>query len=216
MKILGSSNKDEVYLAWLQSELYSKRDSLSPDLIKIIDTPDLSNEDENSLRESILLNDFGRKAILDDFPLDVVWHKVELESVDIGNVHILPVYDWFLDTDRTFKLENTIKHLKSGRKAKPPYAPFPRDHLKAVQDIIQDGSEIKDIIFIASNITSPLTIIEGAHRSCALVRMNKFTGTIGYLGLSPNISSSKWSIEAVNVPNWIKEYQHFAELGILS
>lgn len=43
MRILVPSTKNKVYLAWLRSELYRTRDSLTQEEIQIIEKPDLDN-----------------------------------------------------------------------------------------------------------------------------------------------------------------------------
>lgn len=199
MRILNQSTKHHVNAAWLKSELYRMRDKLQPHEIALIERPNTDNPEDNSARE-FMLNDatkYGRSAIIDKLPIDLEWHEVQIEEKDIKSLYLIPVYDWFLDTGGTFRLDGTVKHLTSGRgHLVNVTAPQPVIHFEKVEAMSKDQVDTDSVVLITTNLEyGPYTVIDGTHRSSMLIRKNRLVGTKAFLGISNNLSQCIWSVE---------------------
>ena len=100
-----------MYAAWLKSELFRMKPDLTSEQIKLIEQADLDSPQENSERENLIFNVYGRSAILDKVPSSLDWFEGEIESDDLENIFILPVFDWYLDTGGTFELKIGRAHV---------------------------------------------------------------------------------------------------------
>ncbi len=218
MKVIKASHKKHVYSKWLQSELYRMKNKLSKEDIEIIEKPNLEDDVENRRRENLLFDKYGRSAILEKLPSEITWHEVAIEEEDIGKLYLIPVFDWFMDTGRTFKLENTVKHLSPNRGFN-----LAEDNKGAV--VHHDKAEIiaklqqknlDDIVMISTSLKDkPITIIDGTHRSAFLIRNNNLVGTKGFLGIASNLSDCLWSIERASMQNDLQELSQYAAIGML-
>ncbi len=197
MRIISDVSEDEVYQAWIKSEVLRTTDNLSSDEIAIIEHPIIGNEQQARTRKDILWNKLGRSAILNTLPQDVSWKKVALEEPDIEKIYIIPVYDWFLDTGKTFKLKDVPDNLSAHRghaiSQLPPISPT---HHEKIHAIINNGQIEGELVTITSSIeTGMQTLIDGTHRGSALLINRALRGVNAYIGVSPNMVSSRWSVE---------------------
>lgn len=208
MKIHGTTPKDKVYHAWLKSELYRMRSQLTSSEITAIETPDFDNNQQNLQRENLLLNTFGRSAIMNHIPSNIVWHEVSIEKCDVDNLYILAIWDWFLDTGKTYKLSQIPTHLSSSHGHRiSNFPPGAADHKTKIDAMSQSGiGNIQDIIMISSSQAGPFTIIDGTHRSSLLTINNNLIGTNAYLGIATDLSQCVWA------PEWINYQESIAEL----
>ena len=152
----------------------------------------------------------------------LAWLKSELYRIkelsqDELNIIYNPVYDWFLDTGRTFELKNIISHLAPNRG-------FNLDgginneviHFNQIEEISRDlKGNINDIILISSNISSgKFTIIDGTHRASVLMQRNSLTGTKIFIGTG-NMENCGWSVEKRNFNKAITEFNDYVREGKL-
>lgn len=217
MNIIDHADKNRVYETWLKSELYRINNKLSDEEIRIIENPDLENDEENRKREYILLYKYNRSAIIDKLPNVVNWYEVEIEESDVDNLFILPALDWFMDTGRTFKLKNTIANLSPYRGHK--LAHYPKmsitHHQKIKKMFFYPKDTFKDIIMISSSNNGPFTIIDGTHRSVVLLNENRLSNTKGFLGITDNLSQCFWSIERADIKKYILLLNQLADQRII-
>ncbi|OGE31831.1 hypothetical protein A2631_01745 [Candidatus Daviesbacteria bacterium RIFCSPHIGHO2_01_FULL_44_29] len=209
MKIVNTSTKDKVYEAWLKSEFYRMKDSLSPEQVDIIENPNLDNRSENEQRENLIFNIYGRKPIMDHVPTDITWHEVEIEEKDIENLYLLAIWDWFIDTGKTFKLSGVLKNLSSGHGHRiSNFPPGAADHKVKIDEMLKTpDTGVQDIIMISASETGPFTIIDGTHRSSFLTIKGGIPGTKAYLGIAPDLSKCVWA------PEWEGYQQNILELN---
>jgi len=202
MKALNITNENEMILSWLKSELYRMKHVLDEKEIRLVKKANLDNFHENQARKHLLLNKYGRSAILDKMPIFSTWQNAKIEERDKEKLYILPVFDWFLDTGRTFKVVDTTKHLSANRGHRlNNQPPTKKNHLKKITDMIHNPpKESGGITVVTTNINSGLfTIIEGVHRACALAKQNKLVGTNVFVGTSPDLFKCYWSIEKADI-----------------
>lgn len=218
MKTTHNVTKHVVYSTWLLSELYRVKSTLTDAEIAIIENPNLQNPNENIKRENLLYNTYGRSAILKTLPSDVAWHEVIIESDDVNKIYILPVFDWFMDTGKTFKLADTKDNLAPNRGY--DLGPLQKEGVTHYQQIEEMAAanrpQDNSIIMISSTTSSgPYTIIDGTHRATFLNRKNQLESTKGFLGVSSNLSTYIWSIERSNIQESLRELNQYAEAGML-
>lgn len=205
-------------MAWLKSELYRMRPNLTSEEVKIIEEPDLANVEQNKKREDILLHRYGRSAIIDKLPTQMDWFEVKIERADAEKFFILPVWDWFLDTGKTFKLEDIPISLSSRRGHKlPNYSQEAITHhyRKVTEMLLSPGSNLGELIMISSTKSGPFTIIDGTHSSATLLKNGKLQGTKGFLGIADDLSQCIWSIERADLGIHIATLNQWADQGII-
>lgn len=209
MKIINTSTKDKVYAAWLKSEFYRMKNNLSQEQTALIEKPNFDVQAENAERENLILNVYGRKPIMDHVPIGIIWHEVEVEKEDLENLYILAIWDWFLDTGRTFKLSGVVKNLSSGHGHRiPNFPPGAADHKVKIDEMLKvTDKNIQDIVLISSSKNGPFTIIDGTHRSSLLAIKGSLPGTKAYLGIATDLSKCAWA------PGWENYEQTLAELN---
>lgn len=209
------SNQNRVYLAWLKSELYRMRQSLTSEEIGLIERANLNNQAENLKREDLLLNKFGRVAILQHVPKSE-WHDVIIEENDLDRLYILAIWDWFVDTGRTFKLSEVPHNLTHHHGHRIANFPPAADHKKHIEEIAKSiNDEVRDIIMISSSKSGPFTIIDGTHTAGLLVMNDKLTGINGYLAIANDLSQCVWAPEWSGYDNNIKELNRLVNQGYL-
>lgn len=217
MKIINRVNKHHVYAKWLKSELYRVRTNLTSEDIALIENPRLQNENDNRKREEILLYKYGRIAILQYLPGNIIWHEVKIERNDIDKIYICPVFDWFMDTEQTFLLKKTKQYLAPNRGHRLPNVPqMTTTHYQKIEDMSALPQNYEDIVMISTHtINKPFTIIDGTHRATFLYRNNNLVGTKGYLGIAEDLSQCQWSIERTNIQIAIQELNDYVDAGMI-
>ncbi|QQG43411.1 MAG: hypothetical protein HYW45_00120 [Candidatus Daviesbacteria bacterium] len=209
MKIINTSTKDRMYTAWLKSEFYRMKDTLSQEQIGLIETPNFNDQAENEQRENLILNIYGRSPIMDHVPTAITWYEVEIEEKDLENLYLLAIWDWFIDTGRTFKLSGVSKNLSSGHGHRiSNFPPGAADHKIKIDEMLKVMNDnVQDIVMISSSKDGPFTIIDGTHRSSLLTIKGGLPGTKAYLGVASDLSKCVWA------PEWENYEQNLAELN---
>ncbi len=217
MKIFTISSKEKVYAAWLKSEFYRMKDKLNSEQITLIENPNFNSQIENEQRENLILNVYGRKPIMDHVPDELTWHEVEIEGKDLENLYILAIWDWFVDTGKTFKLSGVPKNLSSGHGHRVSnFPPGAADHKVKIDEMLKvPNSDIQDIIMISTSDKGPFTIIDGTHRSSLLAIKGNLPGTKAYLGISTDLSKCIWAPEWENYKQGLFELNRLVDGGYL-
>jgi hypothetical protein len=217
MRIICDVSEDEVYQAWIKSEVLRATDNISSEEIGIIEHPIIGNEQQAKTRKDILLNKLGRSAILNTLPQDVSWKKVALEEPDIEKIYIVPVYDWFLDTGKTFKLKDVPDNLSAHRgHAISQLSPISPTHHEKIHSMINNGQIEGELVMITSAIDTGMpTLIDGTHRGTALLIKGALQGVNTYIGISPNMVSSRWSVENPIFHKVKRDLNQWVEAGLL-
>jgi hypothetical protein len=217
MRIVNPTSKNHVHLAWLKSELYRMRSDLASDELSLIENPDLNNSEENLQREELILNKYGRSPIMETVPSQIQWHEVEIEDEDLENLYILAIWDWFIDTGKTYKLSQVPANLTSNHGHRiSNFPPGAADH-KTKIEAMMSAPEIntQDIILIASSENGPFTIIDGTHRSSLLALNGTISGTKAYLGIANDLSQCVWTPEWTNYEVSKTELSNAVDQGFL-
>lgn len=200
MQVLGSASRDQMVLEWLRSERFKPgAPAVSAGLL---DEPDLTDAAENRTRFDALYS--YRHPIISQVPSGVepVW--VSIEARDLPHLHIVPTFDWFLDTGGTFRLTDTARHLRPGRGYLSPTGRVAIEHHRKVMAKVAylagyDAAATGEvIILIARDIAGPYTIIDGTHRSTALYLSHLKTPNMPWKGMllaGARIAGCGWNVD---------------------
>ena len=202
MKILGPATRDGLILVWLRSEWDRVPPPRPPDR-RLVDDADLADWAQNATRAELLYRDRGK--ILGELPAEIspVW--VDIEKADLADLSIVPTFDWYLDTGRTFSLVDTPANLAHGRGFLSAQGPQPMDHLAKVEAIEPQLADYSNattdevLIMIAADQAGPYTIIDGTHRAAALYRGQLSEPNMPWRGIlvaDPAIARCVWHIES--------------------
>jgi hypothetical protein len=190
---------------------------LTEEEIRVIENPNLEIDEENSRRENLLFNTYGRSAILDKLPDKINWYKGSLEESDLDNLYILAIWDWFLDTGKTFRLSLIPSNLSSSHGHRVSNFPAgAADHKSKIEEMAQSMSgNFGDIVAIGSSKTGPYTIIDGTHRASLLTMSGGLIGTLVYLGVASDLSQCVWTPEWLNYKESLSELNRLVDEGHL-
>lgn len=199
---LGSSTRDELILVWLRSEWNGVRQP-RPAGRQLIDNPDLNDPAQNVTRTELLFRD--RQKILQELPYEMQPEWVNIEPADLPNLYVVPTFDWFLDTGRTYRLIDTTANLAPGRGFLTAQGRRPTEHLAKVDGLASrlanyDAATTDEVlILIAADGAGPFTIIDGTHRATALYRNYVAEPNMpwrGILVVDQAIAECLWHIES--------------------
>lgn len=200
MKILNTATEEVVYVAWLQSELYKHKVSLSETDIQIIENPDLDSPLENMRRKQVLYS--LKKPVMSELPESIRWYEVELHESDFPNLYT-PVQPskWSAVTGNTYQL-SAMKPYVEDAIADPDTlhtSAAPSAIKDRVQKIVTKGnhpaSQTDPLVIVSTSCLGPFTILDGTQRSAYLLSKGLLTGRSGYLGRSEEIVNFPLSIE---------------------
>lgn len=212
---------DELVLVWLRSEWERIPAPLPPDR-QLIDESDLNDPAQNAARAELLHRD--RAKILDELPDSFEAHLVDIEKDDLPKVYIVPTFDWYLDTGRTFGVVETATHLRPGRGYRLPMGTVAIEHHKRVDEIAPSFTDYDAtttdelLILIASDLAGPYTIIDGTHRAAALYRHNLTAPNTPWraiLAVADEMASSMWHIESTQAQGNIRSVEQAVTHGLI-
>ena len=202
MHVIRPSSFDELVLVWLRSEWERVPEPRPPDRY-LVDEPDLSDPDQNSDREGLLRRERGK--IVDGLPGDFEVYLVDIEQDDLPRVYIVPTFDWYLDTGRTFRVVDTPGHLRAGRGYQSSQGPVAIQHRQRVDEIAPSfvgynaATTAEILVVIAADLAGPYIVIDGTHRSAALYRHFLTQANAPWraiLALSSDMADSIWHIRS--------------------
>jgi hypothetical protein len=159
VKIINPVPFAAVVQAWLKAEWQDSFFDAVREYIpqSLIDEVDFSNQQGNELRQWLLRT--LRFPILIPLPEDVTWYSATYEIADVGRTFIVPSKDWESISGNAFQPASVLPNLN----AVDPHA----EKIRSIRSSL--GSIDRRLVLVASDIDSPLTIIEGNHRSVAIL-----------------------------------------------
>lgn len=192
----GPANENEMILAFLKAEADSQR--FSPQVIdlcaqkgfcrsELIDAADLENEEQNTVRRSILAayRGFNQNVYLfTNFTFDVTWRRVDLELKDHDRIMYANEPSWVKLSDGTRQVKRLVRKLQAGE--------IPSDtaaQIKSIEDVLATGKQLPELI-AAQGANNFLILIEGHCRASAYVAL-KWKGNIPVI-LGSSASMQQW------------------------
>jgi hypothetical protein len=191
MKIIQQVPSAAVIQSWLKAEwqdsFFDPVRSYIPQ--PVIDDEDFSNQQNNDLRHWLLQT--LRFPILGPLPADTIWYSATYEIADVGRTFIVPSNDWASISGSMYQPAAVLPNLNR-----------PDPHAQKIRSIKASLSSIdRRLVLVASDIHSPLTIIEGNHRSVAILADAIDNGPQDpliqevFVGISSSMRNYPWHIE---------------------
>ncbi len=162
MQIIKQVPFEAVIQAWLKAEWYGEFFNPIRSYVPqaLIDDEDFNNQQNNELRYWLLRA--LRFNMLETLPPGITWYSATYDSADIGRTFIVPSNDWGPISGNTYQPYAIVQNI-----AQDPNSTYA--HAVKIRDIRASLSTIdRRPIFVASDINSLLTIIEGNHRAVAI------------------------------------------------
>jgi hypothetical protein len=198
MRIIKVIPPDEMILAFLKAEIDSNRWSqallalLSNDNKSrmIIDKPNLNDYEENQYRKK-LLGDFRgydrNQYLFTDFPNDVKWMRVFLNSEELGKVKYMKYSYWDELSNHTRLAKIGAENVTNG---KVVFKESNEGFLKAAEALKQ-GFRFPEIILVCKDENSDLVVLEGHQRITAYFLFPELMrdGLEVIVGLSHNMNA---------------------------
>jgi hypothetical protein len=221
VKIGDPTTKDELIYHWLRSEWHKIPVAGPADVDLIATGADRTDVAENQRRCELLL--LGGKKIIGTLPDNCTYDFAEIEPGDIGDLFVIPLPGWYLDTGRSFSLHNTLTHLKGGRAAciAGNLTPFATAcEIAACRDYMAaHGTSREFLILTATNRQPRYTIIDGTHRAVALLQMSESKPAIypwtAILVSSPDMRDCQWHIDSSYAQNLLSSCADWESRGLL-
>ena len=174
MKKLDPISENEMIAVFLKTEIKSERWSndilklLDQDRVerKMIDYPNLLNDDENRYRKELLgaFRGYNKNRLLfEDFPEDIKWFRVLLSKDDIGEVKYMRYSYWNELSKQTRLPRVAAGEIKSGHEV----FGVSNDGFWEAVVVMQNGVGFPEMILVAKNQSSDLVMLEGHKRITA-------------------------------------------------
>jgi hypothetical protein len=189
-----------VVQAWLKGEWYDSFFDPVRNYIpqSVIDDKDFDDEQRCKTRYWLLRT--TRFPIVDPLPQDAIWYSTTYEIADADRTFIVPSNDWGQVTGSQYRPAAVLPNLNGN----DPHAIKIRD-MKAVLPSVD-----RRLVLVASDMNSVLTIIEGNHRSVAILADAIENGSPPqplieqvFVGVSANMRNYPWHIERFVRPDLI-------------
>lgn len=165
----------DVIASWLRDEwhyrMYDKKHT--PEIEKIVLTPNTEHEKENELRRKLL--SLKRGKMLDQIPKDTTWYLAELTQEDFNRSFLINT-TWCRDlTNNSCKITELIKNIDRNLQDKE------NEHIEKIKGIKQKATlesiSNTTLILIGPDLNSAFTVIEGNHRIIGILSTLKELGS---------------------------------------
>jgi len=188
VKVIRTSNENEVILEFLKGELDSRRfnEKLQNVLNKlnlnsdIIAKGDISIDNQNLLRKKImkLFRGYPNEELFERFPQNIEWKFVKFEQEDIDKIYYINYDYWNELSNNTSKPCEAAKNIRSGIEI---YEVSNQPFINGEK--LLEFCDFHPIVILTCNEEKYL-IIEG-HSRMTIYGLNpsKFVGTSGFMGI---------------------------------
>jgi len=173
----GPARECDMVIAFLQAEISSSRYSecilgnLRYNRLSrtdLIDSPNLEDETDNSIRRALLqiYRGFGANTYLfTGFPADVVWRFVEIEPKDHHLLLFAKEDSWITISEGTRSVQRAAGRIDRFEQ------PGTADRVRAIQRDLTDGKSMVPLILVEGE-NGALILVEGHTRATAYVGLN--------------------------------------------
>lgn len=168
MRLFRPITEDEMVSVFLKTEINSTRfDQQILDLLdrdgterSVVDTPDLSDAQQNTYRMQLLGEFRGyRRAtgLFNGFPDQVEWHRAALTTDELMRVRYID-YSYWNEISGGTRLPNiAAQAIRAGQVI---YGQSTQGYLELAKELCR-GAQFPELILAAASPTSPLVVMEG-------------------------------------------------------
>jgi O-antigen/teichoic acid export membrane protein len=181
--------EQEAVAEFLKNEIYHEEfDPYRSKIERLVNTPNLENADENSLRKALLY--LRRGAMWRELPDDTKWFEVEMATADLAGVRVFPRAQWRRVSQGSFGLYDVVQEIRRSSAEEPDDEFFSK-----LRRLSNDESVNRTVLLIGLNDSEPVTILDGNHRIAAamLVAPETVLKRFRFLcGFSPRMNECCW------------------------
>ncbi|MCU1298841.1 MAG: hypothetical protein JWO91_3119 [Acidobacteriaceae bacterium] len=189
---IGRVTEDEVVSEFLKSEFYQHEfDDLREAFQEVVASPDLNNEQDNTLRKALLYRRRGR--MWRELPPDTDWWDVSITSNDLQRIRVFPRDQWRKHANHSYYLLDTAERIRARILAQSTNTFIAK--LRSLSIELASAEGHSSVLLIGIDEKGPLTIIEGNHRmtAAALVSPEQVPVRFRFLcGFSPRMMECCW------------------------
>ncbi len=203
MKLIKKVDINFVLWEWLKAEWYKKPfDNIRDQFSYLVDNQNLDDINENDLRKNLMLQ-VRPDVVKPLLELSFEWYLGDFNNYDqFKKLYIITSDDWYLVTNRSFSLAQTINNLHHNQ--------VHESDVKKKLDIFKARESFDAKLILGGKTTDKLTIIEGNHRAVTYLHYNdemesEIVPDEVVVGLSPLINQYRWSIEWIGIPWLLQE-----------
>ena len=196
MKELGPATEHEVVLAFVRAEIDSTRFGSHYQNVlansglnrsRLIDDADLSNTNENHVREELLKAVRGYKAnqyLFTGFPADIKWRRIELELLELGRLKYANYPTWV-------GLSQGTRSVVDGARNVGKMQSVETANIEAVAERIKGGDCFPELIAVQGD-DQDLVLVEGHTRATAYTLAKVLSPVACLVGSSPFLKEWKF------------------------
>lgn len=201
MNLIGKISENEMIAEFLKAEYCSERfgDCLKKLLEKhkvnhnLITEPNLKNKDENIFRKTLLgeYRGYGRnQELFENFPNDVQWHIALLTPEDLRQVKYI-AYDYWKELTGGSRLAiDAAKNIQAGKEIFNQS----NERFLSVAENIKNGIKFPRLIFLASDESASIVVIEGHLRLTAYMLVPNFIPKTLEVIIGFSKNATKWDL----------------------
>jgi hypothetical protein len=169
MKLICPTTEADMIAVYLKAEIVSERfGQIILDLLKqhgrpraIVDTPDISNREENAYRRYLLAA--YRSYIFDELPAHIAWYRAILNVEEVSRIRYIN-YDYWNELSNHTRLPRVAAEvIATGREI---FEVSNAGFLKVAQ-ALREGACFPEIILVGESPADVLTVYEGHVRLTA-------------------------------------------------
>jgi len=204
--------QEEVMAEFLKSEFHhAEFDEYRTQFNHLVQSPDLRNAKENSVRQALLF--LRRGAMWRELPGDTRWYEVELTTDDLERIRFFPRANWRRMANGSFQLIDVVERIRHRLETSAEGEFF--DKLRLLSRSVTDDLVNPTVLLIGANRRAPLTILDGNHRMAAamLRQPGLFRGRFRFIcGLSPQMTRCCWY--QTNMNTLLRYFKNLVRHGI--
>ncbi|HZR30326.1 MAG TPA: oligosaccharide flippase family protein [Terriglobales bacterium] len=193
MRKLRAMTEDEVISEFLRNEFHHREfDADRQKFTPVVETPDLSNPQQNRLRRALLFR--RRGGMWRELPGDTQWWEVELGPEEIARMRFFPRAMWRKFSNGSFYITDMIERIRTAR-SKARGSQFNAKMEEVISALRRQNSPATSVLLIAEAESRPFTIIEGNHRVAAAMQISPefLRSRLRFIcGLSPRMHECCW------------------------
>ena len=188
-QLVRSITEDDVIARFLRSEFeHEAYRRYHKTFAEIVSHPDLHSAAQNQRRRALLF--LRHRSMWKELPSDTEWFEINLRPSDCENLQVFPRAHWLRLARGNFLLTNVVERIRSGKQ--PAGGAFAVKIAKIGEQIDIGPANLGTVLLIGIDESSPLTILDGNHRSVAATLQGRLQDLHFVCGLSKRMTECCW------------------------
>lgn len=191
LRVLRPVDENEVISEFLKSDFHRPIFlNYREELRELVFRPDLSNQEENTKRRALFF--VRHLALWNEIPADTEWHEIEVRMEDLGRIRVFPRAQWRKIGKGNFRINEIVERFRAHQTMLGER--FQGKIFAIRERLLRDGGNMGPVILIGVSDSSPLTILDGNHRSvAALLASSEAAESLRFFcGISSRMKECCW------------------------